>query len=201
MGTIAGGRALAICPDARAADTGEAVPLASEQHVLMLTTHHIVSDGISQRNAQDELWATYEALVRGTGPDLAELQIQYADYTQWQAECAQTGAYAQDLTFWQKELQAPLTVLDMPTDHPLRNRPAVSAGFETLLLPEDLNKALKQISQRHGATMFMTTLSCFAALLCRHAGRRKLSSDRCLQTASQRRSRYSGCSRIRSCCG
>jgi non-ribosomal peptide synthetase component F/thioesterase domain-containing protein len=143
--------------------------LAEQEHVLMLTTHHIVTDGWSQSVIQRELWTVYEALIQGSEARLPALPIQYGDYAHWQAECIRSEAYAQDLAFWEKELSLPVPVLEMPTDRPPRNRPATHAGLETLLLPAELTAALKQVSQLHGATMFMTTLSCFAALLCCYA--------------------------------
>lgn len=143
--------------------------LAEQEHVLMLTTHHLITDGWSQTVVQRELWTIYEALMQGKKADYPGLPIQYGDYAHWQAECIQSDAYAEDLAFWTKELSLPLPVLEMPTDRPWRNRPAAHAAMESLLLPADLTTALKQVSKLHGATMFMTTLSCFAALLCRYA--------------------------------
>jgi thioesterase domain-containing protein/non-ribosomal peptide synthetase component F/NRPS condensation-like uncharacterized protein len=143
--------------------------LGEQEHVLMLTTHHIITDGWSQNVIQRELWTIYEALMQGSEARLPALSIQYGDYAHWQAECIQSGAYAEDLAFWKRELSLPLPVLEMLTDRPLRNRPPAHAAMETLLLPDDLTTALKRVSQLHGATMFMTTLSCFAALLCCHA--------------------------------
>jgi len=148
--------------------------LAPQDHVLMITTHHILVDGWSQNVIQQDLWAIYQALSKGMTPSLPPLTIQYGDFTHWQEEWLKSGAASEDLAFWKKQLAPPLPVLEFPTDRPAKNRPASHGAMETLLLPKDLTHAMKELSQNQGVTVFMVMLTCYAALLCRYAGQEEI---------------------------
>lgn len=143
--------------------------LGPEEHVLMLTTHHIMVDGFSQNVIQRDLWTIYEATSKGEAPALPPLTIQYGDFAHWQEEWLKSDAANEELEFWKKQLKPPLPVLNFPTDRPPKNRPASHGAMETLLLPEDLTRAMKELGQSESTTIFTVMLTGYTALLCRYA--------------------------------
>jgi amino acid adenylation domain-containing protein len=143
--------------------------LAAEEHLLLLTFHHIVSDGWSLGVALGELGALY------TGEPLPELPIQYADYAVWQREHFDGAVLARQLGYWRERL-AGLPALQLPADRP---RPAVRGdrrhrshrgGWVRVELPADLANALRRRGRDAGATLFMTLLAGFAVVLARYSG-------------------------------
>jgi len=144
--------------------------LGPDEHVLVITTHHILADGWSQNVIQRDLWALYEALSEGHEPSLPALPIQYGDFVHWQQEWLGSNTAREELEYWKKQLAPPLPVLDLPTGRPVHNRMASSGAMETLLLPEDLIRSLKTLSQSQNVTMFALLLTAFGALLNRYTG-------------------------------
>ena len=143
--------------------------LDEEMHVLLLTKHHIVSDAWSMGLIRRELTALYEAFSTGRPSPLPELPIQYADYAVWQRQWLTGEVLEEQLGYW-KERLAELPTLELATDRP---RPAVQThrgAREKLVLPESLTRALKELSRREGATLFMVLLAAFQALLGRYSG-------------------------------
>jgi hypothetical protein len=143
--------------------------LAQEEHVLMLTIHHIVSDGWSMDVLLREVGALYGTLGEGQPSPLAELPIQYADYAIWQREWLQGDVLARQLSYWKERLKGAPSLLDLPTDHP---RPAAANHRGQRLpwvAPAGLEDSLRELSRREGVTVFMTLLAAFQALLCLHA--------------------------------
>jgi amino acid adenylation domain-containing protein len=141
--------------------------LGEAEHWLLLTLHHIVTDGWSSGILRRELSVLYEAFREGKPTPLPELPVQYADYAVWQREWLRGEVLEEQLSYWKHAL-ADLPVLELPTDRP---RPAVASnrggrlGFE---LGEDLTRALKELGRREGATLFMTLLAAFQVLLYRY---------------------------------
>ncbi len=143
--------------------------LAPERHVLLLTMHHIVADLWSMAVAVAELVALYPAFRACAPSPLPELPIQYADYAAWQRGRLAGSGVADDLAYWTEALDGAPPVLDLPTDRP---RPPVQTsrgGSTAFELPGPLMGRLRALSQRDGATPFMTLLAAFAVLLHRHA--------------------------------
>ena len=138
-----------------------------EEHVLIVTLHHILADAASAQVIQRELWTTYESLNRGEQPSLPALSIQYADFSVWQRDNLDSDAMKEHLRYWLDRLSGDLKVLDFPTDHPPAYRPTAKGAVETLLLPEELTRAVKQLAQANDATLYVVTLACFAAMLSR----------------------------------
>jgi amino acid adenylation domain-containing protein len=143
--------------------------LGESEHWLLLTLHHIVTDGWSSGVLWRELSVLYEAFREGRPSPLPELAVQYADYAVWQREWLRGEVLEEQLSYWKKAL-ADLPVLELPTDRP---RPAVASyrggrlGFE---LGEDLTRGLKELGRREGATLFMTLLAAFQVLWYRYSG-------------------------------
>ncbi len=147
------------------------VQLADDDHVLVLTLHHIVSDGWSMQLMVDELVQGYLARTgAGQGAPLAELPIQYADYAIWQRSWMEAGELERQLAFWQAELGGEQPVLQLPTDH---MRPAFPSGRGSgveLQLPPALSAALLDLAKSQGVTVFMLLLASFQSLLYRYTG-------------------------------
>ncbi|MCN9243772.1 amino acid adenylation domain-containing protein [Streptomyces sp. RY43-2] len=143
--------------------------LGPEEHVLLLTMHHIVADLWSMAVAVRELVALYPALRAGSGSPLPELPLQYADYAAWQRGQAEGSGVTGDLAYWKQALDGAPPVLALPTDRP---RPPVQTsrgGSIPFELPGPLMTRLRALSRREGATPFMTLLAAFAVVLQRYA--------------------------------
>ncbi|MBA2350595.1 MAG: TauD/TfdA family dioxygenase [Burkholderiales bacterium] len=141
--------------------------LSAEEHVLLLTMHHIISDGWSRGVVFNELETLYGAFASGRPSPLAELPIQYADYAVWQRERFLAGAYERHLTYWNERL-AGAPMLRLPTDRPRPPVQSFRGAACTVPLSETLSAQLKALSQREGVTLFMTLLAAFQTLLARY---------------------------------
>ena len=91
--------------------------LDAEEHVLLLSMHHIVADDWSMGIFSRELQALYEAFVTNQEPQLPELPIQYADYALWQHAWSQNGTLEKQLQYWKQQLAGAPPLLNLPTDH------------------------------------------------------------------------------------
>ncbi|MFL5382773.1 MAG: non-ribosomal peptide synthetase, partial [Longimicrobiaceae bacterium] len=144
--------------------------LGEEDHVLLLSMHHIVSDGWSLGVLFRELSALYAAYREGRESPLSELPVQYADYAAWQREQLAGGVLDRQLAYWRERLADAPALLELPTDHP---RPAVQtyrgATVPVELSPELLER-LQALGRSEGATLYMTLLGAFQVLLGRYAG-------------------------------
>ncbi|HSE18132.1 MAG TPA: amino acid adenylation domain-containing protein [Pyrinomonadaceae bacterium] len=144
--------------------------LAPEDHVLLLSMHHIVSDGWSMGVLVREVAALYEAYAVGAESTLKELSLQYGDYALWQRDWLQGAVLDQQLAYWRKQLAGVPPVLELPTDYP---RPAVrtfNGASLSLRLPRWLTEELKTLSRGEGVTLFMTLMATFQLLLWRYTG-------------------------------
>jgi non-ribosomal peptide synthetase component F/thioesterase domain-containing protein len=148
--------------------------LDAEQHVLIVTLHHIIADGWSHNVFQQELWSVYEALVHAKKPALPALPIQYGDFTAWQDEWLASEDARGYLDFWTKQLAGPLDILDFPTDRPPSHRISPAGGLETFLMADDLARRLKAKSQSENVTMFVMMMACFVTLLSRYSGQEEV---------------------------
>ncbi|MBV9788328.1 MAG: amino acid adenylation domain-containing protein, partial [Chloroflexi bacterium] len=143
--------------------------LAPDAHVLVLTLHHIVSDGWSQSVLLRELTTLYRGLVLDEPAMLPTLPIQYADYSVWQRQWLSGAVLEQQLGYWRQQL-AGIQPLDLPTDRP---RPPVTSergGHFMFHLPDTLRTALNQLSHQLSSTLFMTLLAAWQTLLMRYSG-------------------------------
>jgi aspartate racemase len=144
--------------------------LSEAEHVLLLTMHHIVSDGWSMGVLIRELVALYEAFSTGKPSPLPQLPIQYADFAHWQRQWLQGEVLAAQLSYWQQQLTGAPPVLELPTDRPRPTVQTFRGATQFLALPEPLSQKLKSLSQRSGVTLFMTLLAAFQTLLYRYTG-------------------------------
>jgi amino acid adenylation domain-containing protein len=149
--------------------------LRDEEHMLLSTMHHIVSDGWSMEVLVREIAALYEAFSSGNPSPLSDLPIQYADYAYWQRQWVSGEVLDGQLQYWKRQLGDAPSVLQLPTDRP---RPAVQtfAGATIALpLPQAVTEALIRMSNREGVTLFMTMLAAFQTLLYRYTGQEDIS--------------------------
>ncbi|WP_190858207.1 non-ribosomal peptide synthetase [Actinomadura sp. RB99] len=144
--------------------------LAPRDHVLVLSVHHVASDEWSEEILRRELVALYQALRSGEADPLPPLPVQYADYVSWQRHWLTGDVLESQLAYWREQL-AGVPVLDLPTDRPRPLvRPTAGAAVEFTVAPE-VTDGLRAVARQGGATMFMTLLAAFMALLGRYAGR------------------------------
>jgi amino acid adenylation domain-containing protein len=147
---------------------------APERHVLLLTIHHIIADGWSATIFVRELHQLYGAFVRGLPSPLAPLPIQYPDFALWQRERLQGAALAAQLAYWRQHLAGAPGALDLPVDRPHPPEPSYRGGQIHAHLPAQLADDLRRLGRAHGATLFMTMLAAFAALLHRYTQQRDI---------------------------
>jgi amino acid adenylation domain-containing protein len=143
---------------------------SATEHTLLLTMHHIISDGWSIGILFRELSALYAAACTGEAPALPELPIQFADFVLWEREQLQGAALEKSLAYWKKQLGGTLPVLELPVDHPRSVAPMSRGAAHAVPLPKPLTQALKALGQQEGATLFMTLLAAFQVLLYRWTG-------------------------------
>ncbi|GAB2879590.1 hypothetical protein GCM10027277_55990 [Pseudoduganella ginsengisoli] len=149
---------------------GQLLYLAPNQHVLLLTKHHIISDGWSTAILVREISTLYAAFRAGQDDPLAPLALHYADYAAWQRRWLQGGVLAQHSAFWKDYLSGAPELLELPADRPRPARQSYAGATLPLALPAALSDALRALSQRHGVTLFMTMLAAWSALLARLSG-------------------------------
>ncbi len=144
--------------------------LDTDDHVLLLVMHHIVSDGWSLGVLTQELSALYASYSMGNPPQLPELPVQYGDVARWQRACLSGEVLEEQLACWKERLRGAPAALELPADRP---RPAVEShrgATLSFLLPRPLSAALSALARREGATLFMTLLAAFQVLLHRYSG-------------------------------
>jgi len=159
--------------------------LGEDEHVVLLTMHHIVSDGWSMGVLVREVAALYTAFVRGEASPLAALPVQYADYAHWQRQWLQGEVLAAQLDYWKGQLADAPVLLALPTDRP---RPAVQSYAGSALeftVDAATTAGLNALARDAQATLFMVLAAAFNVLLARHAGQ----DDICLGTPIANRTR------------
>src|SRR6185295_11960049 len=149
------------------------VRLGETEHALLLTVHHIVYDGWSERVLFHELAALYTAARLGRPSPLPEPPLQYADFAAWQRAWPKEVLERQ-LAYWRRQLAGAPMVLPLPLDRP---RPAVESfrgASRVLHLPAAVAAELRKAARHEGTTLFMLLLAGFAALLARSTGEEDL---------------------------
>ncbi len=141
---------------------------ANQEHVVLLTLHHIIYDGWSGTVFVRELAALYAALVQSRPSPLPPLPLQYADYAAWQRQALQGETLERQLRYWRQKLSGAPPLLELPTDRPRPPLQTSNGAHLTFTLSHDLTARLKALGQGEGATLFMTLLSAFQTLLSRY---------------------------------
>lgn len=143
------------------------IRLSEQEHILLLTMHHIVSDAWSTVILFREFEQLYESFAKGKSASLPPLAIQYADFAEWQRDWLQGGALAEQLSYWKRQLAGVTTGSALPADFPLPTTPTFQGASKWLSLSPDLSNKLTDLSKREGVTLFMTLLAAFKTLLYR----------------------------------
>jgi alpha-ketoglutarate-dependent taurine dioxygenase/acyl carrier protein len=144
--------------------------LSGEEHVLLLTMHHVVSDGWSMGVLIREMAALYEAFSEGRAPMLPELPVQYADFAVWQREWLQGPTLGALLAYWKRQLGDAPRTLKLPSDRPRESAFSAHGARQTFQLDAGLGDALKALCRQERVTLFMLLLAAFAALLQKRSG-------------------------------
>ncbi|RKG69098.1 amino acid adenylation domain-containing protein, partial [Corallococcus exercitus] len=146
------------------------VRLTAEEHLLLVTMHHIVSDGWSMGVLVRELVTLYAAFTQGAAPALSPLPLQYADFAAWQRQWLQGETLEAQLGYWKQQLAGAPAALELLTDHPRPSVQSHAGAALSIQLPPEASQALKALARREGATPFMVLLAGFQLLLSRYAG-------------------------------
>ncbi|BEN70633.1 TPA: amino acid adenylation domain-containing protein [Serratia marcescens] len=150
------------------------IRLADEEHLFLLTCHHIISDGWSTGILLRELGALYGALRRGDADPLPPLTLQYPDYAAWQRRYLTPERLAAQAQYWRETLSGAPALLTLPTDRPRPTVQSFSGGEVPIAIDAELTQALRQFSRQHGGTLFMTVLAAWSLVLARMAGQQEL---------------------------
>ncbi|AWV08515.1 non-ribosomal peptide synthase/polyketide synthase [Marilutibacter maris] len=149
---------------------GRLLRLDTHTHVLLLTQHHIVSDGWSVGVLIRELGALYRAFAEGAADPLPPLPLQYADYAAWQHSQLAGEAWQRQIDYWKETLSGAPSLLELPGDRPRPPVQSYRGASLPLRLDPELVEALRGWSSRHGATLFMALTAGWSALLSRLGG-------------------------------
>jgi len=143
--------------------------LKPQEHILILTVHHIVYDAWSAGILYRELSACYEAFAKGIPASLPELPMQYAKYALWQRTWLHGGKMEEQIRFWKEQLRD-ITPLDLPADRPRPEVQTFNGARHVFMLPADVTETLRALSIREQSTLFMTFLAAFQVVLHRYTG-------------------------------
>lgn len=143
--------------------------LGNEDYIVLVTMHHVSSDGWSSGILVNEFSALYQAFVQGKADPLPELEIQYADYAHWQRGWLQGDVLAQQLGYWQQQLTDLPIVHSLPLDKPRPTVQSFAGNFLDSIIGHDTYKALNNLCQKQGATLFMGLHAAFSVLLARYS--------------------------------
>jgi acyl carrier protein len=148
--------------------------LTESQHLLTLTIHHIAFDGWSLGVLLTDFAHYYTEFVTGKRQELPALPIQYGDYAYWQRQTLRGELWDEHLRYWSRQLEHAPTMLDLPTDRPRAAVQSFLGARKSFALSNSLTEALKSLSRRESATLFMTVFAAFASILNRFTGQEDL---------------------------
>ncbi|BAY78557.1 amino acid adenylation [Nostoc linckia NIES-25] len=141
-----------------------------DEHILLMSVHHIAGDGWSMPLLMEELIASYPALESGVQPSLTPLQHSYIDYIRWQRELLTTTQGEKLWNYWQQQLAGELPVLNLPTDKPRPPIQTYNGASHNFTLSPELTEKLKKLAQTEGVTQYILLLAAFQVLLYRYTG-------------------------------
>ncbi|MEM5292628.1 condensation domain-containing protein, partial [Paraburkholderia sabiae] len=149
---------------------GRLVRMSDEEHVFLLTQHHIISDGWSMGVLVRELSQLYRAFEGGQDDPLPPLAVQYPDYAAWQRQWLSGERLQKQAQYWRKALSGAPSMLALPTDRARPAQQSFAGASVPVVIDVDLTRDLKRRSRQHGTTLFMTVLAAWAAVLSRLSG-------------------------------
>ncbi|PWY53264.1 non-ribosomal peptide synthetase [Pseudomonas sp. RW409] len=142
--------------------------IAEQECLLVVTLHHIISDGASMSVLAREFVALYRGFIQGQAPQFDELSVQYADYASWHRAWLEQGEQQRQLDYWREQLGLEHPVLELPVDHPRQALVSHRQERLGLRLPVDLEQGLRRLAREHDMTLFQLFLGSFALLLHRY---------------------------------
>ena len=146
------------------------IRLGARDHVLLMTLHHIVSDGWSMGVLLREIAALYAGLAERRVASLPELPVQYADFAHWQREWLRGEVLEEQVAYWRRQLAGAPRVMELPLDRPRPARQSFQGALQRVALAPGLGAAVRELCRREDATPFMVLLAAWGLLLGRHAG-------------------------------
>ena len=147
--------------------------LQEQEQILLLTFHHLITDGWSTGVFIGELAELYAAFVEGKQlPDVP--CYQYTDFCRWQEQWLQSDSFNSQMAYWQSQLHSPLPVLELPNDYLRPPIPTYQGALQPVVISQTLTLALSNVSHQQGATLFMILLAAFKTLLFRYTGQTDL---------------------------
>ncbi|MBB4634030.1 non-ribosomal peptide synthetase [Longimicrobium terrae] len=149
---------------------GRVLRLADDEHVLLLSLHHAVTDGWSMDVLYRELGDLYAAYLDGRESPLAEPALQYADYAAWERACLRGEVMDAELAWWKARLEGAPALLELPTDHPRATARGFGGARETVDFPPELAERLEALGRATGGSLYMVLMGAFQVLLGRYAG-------------------------------
>ncbi|MTJ47693.1 non-ribosomal peptide synthetase/type I polyketide synthase [Dolichospermum sp. UHCC 0259] len=146
------------------------IKLSATESLLLITIHHIIFDDWSWNLLFSKMLAFYSSFLNSETTEIVDLPISYADFSHWQRQCFNDDKFNNLLQYWQEKLAGIEPVLDLPIDKPRAAEISFIGATEAIQLSSSLSKALKEVSQKYGVTLFMTLLAAFEILLYRYSG-------------------------------
>jgi thioesterase domain-containing protein len=146
------------------------IRVTADDHVLLCTMHHIITDSWSMQIMARELAAVYGAFSNGKPSPLSDLPIGYGDYSEWQHQWLGTEQVHQQLTYWKNQLQDAPAVLELPKDGPRSPEQTFRGASQTVPLPNQVIAAVKQLATQWQTTPFILLLAAFKTLLYGYSG-------------------------------
>ncbi|NQZ08922.1 MAG: amino acid adenylation domain-containing protein, partial [Algicola sp.] len=150
------------------------IKMSSEQHLLLLTMHHIAADGWSMAILIDELSAFYYALVRGEKTALPPLEIQYSDFASWQRNTLKGELLDQELDYWVDKLADLPVAHNLPLDRPRSKLQSFAGHNITTVIGESTSRGLSRLCQSQDSTLFMGLFAAFSLLLSRYSNQQDI---------------------------
>ena len=151
------------------------VRIDEDDHMLVVTFHHIVSDGWSLTVFMNELEILYERYSKGTDRELSRLNVQYADYAVWQREYLKGDVFDDHARYWRRQLGGVEGKLGLPTDRVRPPFQTYQAGYEKFTIHQETVLELKRAGRREEATLYTVLLAALKVLLYRYCGQKDLS--------------------------
>jgi acyl transferase domain-containing protein/alpha-ketoglutarate-dependent taurine dioxygenase len=148
--------------------------LSAQDHILIITAHHIVSDGWSIGVLMNELSTLYDAFSNARPSPLAELAIQYPDFARWQREQIREEVLEAQLAYWKRQLGGDLPALELPFARPRPQAQSFQGARQSFAISASVTDSLKQLSRAETATLYMTLLAAFQTLLHRYTGQQSV---------------------------
>jgi amino acid adenylation domain-containing protein len=148
--------------------------LGELDYTLLITSHHIVSDGWSMAMFSTEVASIYNALDEGRPHRLPEPEYQYIDYAYWEREWMRGEKFREHLEYWKRQFADEPKPLRLPTDYPRPRVKSDAGSIEKLTLPTELAESLRAFARGEGASLFQVLMAAFGALLYRYTGQEEI---------------------------